>query len=69
MKWKLLRDKGFRVGSSTFECSAGYIVSVEQEDNKHQKLLVRFGDRIDWFHKSILKDFEKLDKPNDRLKH
>jgi hypothetical protein len=60
--YKLLKSRRFRVGVTSFELSAGAIVSVSQHDAEHKKVLVEFGpSTIDWMPDSILSDFDRLD--------
>lgn len=69
LKYRLSGTRRFRCGVSTFECRTGKIVTVRQVDHMNDKVLIDFGDRqIDWFHKSILEDFEPA-RETEAAKH
>lgn len=60
--YKLMAERGFRVGITAFTLPKNAIVTVTQQDDFHNKVLVEFGpSTLDWMSDSILKDFERLD--------
>lgn len=60
--YKLMMERGFRVGVSAFTLPVGAVVAVTQQDDFHGKVLVEFGPAcVDWMPVAMLKDFERLD--------
>lgn len=61
--YRLMMERGFRVGVSAFTLPAGAIVAVIQQDDCHKKVLVEFGPRCcDWMPDAMLKDFERIEQ-------
>ena len=59
----LNRDRRFQCGGTSFDCFAGKVVWVKQEDANNRKVLLDFsGGLQDWFHESVLDDFRDLPK-------
>jgi hypothetical protein len=57
--YRLKKERAFRVGNIVFECKTGRIVTVRQVDKENRKVLIQFSsDCLDWFHESVLNDFE-----------
>lgn len=60
-KYKLLKNKRFRISAGVLYVNCGYIVSVRQIDNTYNKVLIDFGDGdIEWFYKSCMNDIEYI---------
>ena len=60
--YRLMIERGFRVGVSAFTLQAGSMIAVKQQDNSNKKVLVEFGPRCcDWMPIAMLKDFERID--------
>ena len=59
MKFRLKKDSRFICGGTSFGLSAGAVVTVTQTDKSTNKVLIDFGGRmVDWFHESILNQFD-----------
>lgn len=53
-RYRLKHDMRFRVGVTSFELPAGAIATSTQADPENWKVLV------DWFHVSVLDNFEEM---------
>lgn len=59
--YRLKQDRAFRCGSCSFTMASGSCVSVVQENDS--QVLLSFGDRMfEWYHRSVLDDFEPFPK-------
>ncbi len=60
-RYRLKLNMRFRVGMTSFELMAGGIATSTQADPENWKILLDFGDRlVDWFHVSVLDNFEEV---------
>lgn len=60
-RYRLKHNMRFRVGVTSFELPAGTIATSTQADPENWKVLLDFGGRlVDWFHVSVLDNFEEM---------
>jgi len=60
--WQAMKDVRIGMGVTIFNLPKGSIISVKQYDDKVNKVLIEAGPGyIDWKHKSLLIDFDKLE--------
>ena len=58
---RLIHDRRFRVGQTSFEMAEGSVVSVVQVDPIESRFLVDFGDGlIDWINRETARCFDKV---------
>lgn len=60
-KYRATKDARYRTAMSSFEISAGHVVTIRQVDRDTQKVLVDFGGGdMDWFSNHIIqRSFDK----------
>jgi len=60
--WQAVEDIPVRMNNKEFTLPRGAIAAVVQVDEDNQKVLLEMGPMdVDWFCRTVLNNFEKLD--------